>query len=234
MKVTICKPVEYEACLIEVDSHIRYAEDITYQIGDSWKDCDPDNPECPCFNGAHRWKPIININTGYIINWPGDVQYNFHVFAKVCDEFACKIGITEIRGADRRNLPQGQIGHCGDYVHPTDPSDHTKLLSPTGAGAKLQHVGSASVGDHLNELLIPDTRVVEKTNGITAGIHTVSCAVHRTGAGSGSLRRCRQLPQLFRADRPRCPGDPGAEQGLFHRHFPATSHLSGQGHSRQW
>lgn len=91
MKVTICKPVEYEACLIEVNSHIRYAEDITYQVDDSWKDCDPDCPECPCFEGVHQWKPIININTGYIINWPGNVQHSFHVFAKVCDEFACKI-----------------------------------------------------------------------------------------------------------------------------------------------
>lgn len=89
MKIIITKPVEYEACLLEVDAHIRYPEDTSYMGQDGeYHDCDPDNPECPCFDG-HQWKPIINLNTGKIINW--DKEINCHVFGKVCDEFKCII-----------------------------------------------------------------------------------------------------------------------------------------------
>lgn len=88
MKIKIVKEVEVEVCLIDVDAHIRYLEDIGFKQDDNWCDCHADNPECPCIDG-HQWRPIININTGRIINW--DAPIKCHVFAKVCDEFKCKI-----------------------------------------------------------------------------------------------------------------------------------------------
>lgn len=88
MKIKIIKEVEVEACLIDVDAHIRYLEDIGFEQDNNWCDCNADDPECPCIEG-HQWRPIININTGKIINW--DAPITCHVFAKVCDEFKCKI-----------------------------------------------------------------------------------------------------------------------------------------------
>lgn len=88
MKIKIIKEIEVEACLIDVDAHVRYPEDISFEQNDNWCYCNADNPECPCIDG-HQWRPIININTGKIINW--DAPIKCHVFAKVCDEFKCKI-----------------------------------------------------------------------------------------------------------------------------------------------
>ena len=88
MKIKIIKEVEVEACLIDVDAHIRYLEDIGFEQDDNWCDCNADNPECPCFDG-HQWKPIINLNTGKIINW--DKEIKCHVLGKVCDKFKCII-----------------------------------------------------------------------------------------------------------------------------------------------
>ena len=88
MKIKIVKEVEVEACLIDVDAHIRYPEDISFEQDGNWRDCNEDNPKCPCMDG-HQWRPIININTGKIINW--DAPIKCHVFAKVCDEFKCNI-----------------------------------------------------------------------------------------------------------------------------------------------
>ena len=88
MKIKIIKEVEVEARLIDVDAYVRYPEDISFEQNDNWYDCNADNPECPCIEG-HYWRPIININTGKIINW--DAPIKCHVFAKVCDGFKCKI-----------------------------------------------------------------------------------------------------------------------------------------------
>ena len=89
MKIKIIKEVEVEACLIDVDAHVRYPEDISFEHKNGfWYECNADNPECPCIED-HQWRPIININTGKIINW--DAPIKCHVFAKVCDEFKCKI-----------------------------------------------------------------------------------------------------------------------------------------------
>lgn len=88
MKIKIVKEVEVEACLIDVDAHIRYLEDISFEHDNDWCDCNADDSECPCIEG-HQWRPIININTGRIINW--DAPIKCHVFANVCDEFKCKI-----------------------------------------------------------------------------------------------------------------------------------------------
>lgn len=89
MKIKIIKEVEIEACLIDVDAHVRYPEDSSYwDKNDIEHECDNEKPEIPCFDD-HNWKPIININTGKIINW--DAPIKCHLFAKVCDEFKCKI-----------------------------------------------------------------------------------------------------------------------------------------------
>lgn len=88
MKIKVIKEVEVEACLIDVKAYVRYPEDISFEKNGNWYGCNEDKPECPCIEG-HYWTPIININTGKIINW--DALIKCHIFAKVCDEFACKI-----------------------------------------------------------------------------------------------------------------------------------------------
>lgn len=91
MKIVINKLIscEYEAHTLEIDAYFRYPEDASYwDENDIEHECDNENPEIPCFDG-HNWKPIIDINTGKILNW--DKPYAAYVFGKICDEFCCKV-----------------------------------------------------------------------------------------------------------------------------------------------
>lgn len=88
-----------DATTILVDSYVRYWEDtdVNGQPDDS------DTPKIPCAVksdcGDYYWKPIIDIETGQILNWQQGVTANVHY--NVCDEFACKVleqiaGITNL------------------------------------------------------------------------------------------------------------------------------------------
>lgn len=127
MKIRFAKIVEAEACTLEIDAHFRYPEDSSYwdEENDIMHECDNENPEIPCFDG-HNWKPIININTGKILNW--DKPYKAYVYGKVCDEFKCKV-----RGINGEVLIdyEGYVPDCmaiisegyGDYIDMIVDSD---------------------------------------------------------------------------------------------------------------
>lgn len=101
MKLTINKPVEYEAKFLEVDAGVRYWEDAKVN-GVYDTDCEETDgsPIMPCaeyigeqhrvLRGENwRWRPVIEIETGQIVNWKLGVKAS--VGYKVCDDFSCDI-----------------------------------------------------------------------------------------------------------------------------------------------
>lgn len=124
MKIEIKKVVELEAKYLKVDAGVRYWEDTSVNGVDD-TDCDEteDSPTIPCaeFIGDQnsalsgkdwRWRPIIDIETGQIINWEeGTVA---HVHYKVCDDFSCEI-------LDKESNPICSYdGYVPDIMCPSD------------------------------------------------------------------------------------------------------------------
>lgn len=101
MKITINKPTDFEAKFLKVDAGVRYWED-TKVNGVYDTDCEDTNesPTIPCaefigeqeliLNGYNwRWRPLIDIENGQIVNWKQGTTANVHY--KVCDDFSCEL-----------------------------------------------------------------------------------------------------------------------------------------------
>lgn len=101
MKITINNPAEFEAVYLKVDAGVRYWQDA-YINGNRDTDCDKTDghPNMPCaeyIGEQHRllrgndwrWRPLIEIERGKIVNWKQGATANIHY--KVCDDFACEI-----------------------------------------------------------------------------------------------------------------------------------------------
>ena len=102
MKITILKPVEFEAKFLKVRAGVRYPEDSAFiEVENERKvnyiSDDEENPKMPFMEVeydkyGHKkfyWTPIIDLENGVIINWPKGVKV--HVFYKVCDDFECTV-----------------------------------------------------------------------------------------------------------------------------------------------
>jgi hypothetical protein len=78
MKITIAVKKTYDAKTLVVDAGVRYWEDAMVNgVYDS------DGTLIP-FRYGDRWKPIIDIETGQVVNWPKGVRADIHY--KVCDD----------------------------------------------------------------------------------------------------------------------------------------------------
>ena len=102
MKITILKPVEFEAKFLKVRAGVRYPEDSEFiEVENNRKvnyiSDDEENPKMPFMEVeydkyGHKkfyWTPTIDLENGVIINWPKGVKV--HVFYKVCDDFECTV-----------------------------------------------------------------------------------------------------------------------------------------------
>lgn len=104
MKITINKPTEFEAVYLEVDAGVRYWEDAEVngvRDIDLYESKGIGKPLMPCavqikeeadyniYSDHYRWRPIIAIETGQIVNWTQGTTANVHY--KVCDDFICDI-----------------------------------------------------------------------------------------------------------------------------------------------
>lgn len=91
MKLTIKKPVEYEAKYIIVDVPVRYDnEDMPY--------------DAPLRSGDN-WRALIDLDTATIVDWPQGKTLSFKDM-KICDE-----GIYTLLDADKN-----EIARRADYV----------------------------------------------------------------------------------------------------------------------
>lgn len=96
MKITIKKSIDYDIRFLKVDAGVRYWEDTEVNgVSDS-----ENPPTIPCaeFVGDknhiligqnYRWRPLIDIENGQIVNWKEGTTANVHY--KVCDDFSCEL-----------------------------------------------------------------------------------------------------------------------------------------------
>lgn len=109
-KFTVTK--EFDVEYLFVEAGVRYWEDATI---DGIQD---EDGNIPCRDGD-CWKPLININTGKIINWTQGVRANIHY--KVCDNGTYKLLdvnmelIKKIRDYVPKMLSPKEEG-WGDYI----------------------------------------------------------------------------------------------------------------------
>lgn len=122
MKITINNPVEYEAKFLKVDAGVRYWEDAKVN-GVEDTDCEETKgaPTVPCAEyvgersgvlrgNSWRWRPIIDIDEGKIVNWKQGVTAHIHY--KVCDD-----GIYEVIEANG-NVLAAHEGYVPDIMCP--------------------------------------------------------------------------------------------------------------------
>ena len=118
MKVKVKREVVMDATTILVDTYVRYWEDT--DVNGQPDNCD--TPKIPCAVksdcGDYYWKPIIDIETGQILNWQQGVTAKVHY--KVCDEFACKV-IEQRAGIT--NLIKDYEGYVPDFMCPSGEPD---------------------------------------------------------------------------------------------------------------
>ena len=103
MKVELTVKREFEVETLLVDANVRYWEDATVN-GVSDKDGDL----IPCREGE-SWKPIINLDTGLIINWEKGKSASIHY--KVCDD-----GEYWLQDIDGNNIAKSKGYYVPDFL----------------------------------------------------------------------------------------------------------------------
>ena len=113
MKALIKKKVEYDLKFIKVDAGVRYWEDATVNgVEDETGDLIP-------FKDGDRWKPVIDIEDGKILNWPIGTVAEIHY--KVCDDGEYSIfdkngtDVLKVDGYVPETLCPAENGY-GDYI----------------------------------------------------------------------------------------------------------------------
>lgn len=134
MKLKIKITQEIEAKYIQVDTKVRYWEDSKINGVDDvdfhenrgqGKPLVPcavkvkENPENCIYSDHWHWKPLIDIETGQIVNWTKGVKAD--ICYKVCDEFACDLldeGQNKILSYDGYvpGFMCPREDGCGDYI----------------------------------------------------------------------------------------------------------------------
>lgn len=77
MKVSV--KIEKEVKYLKLDAGVRYWEDsVINGVEDN-----EDSPCVPCQENG-RWKPVIELETGKILNWTKGVEADIHY--KICDD----------------------------------------------------------------------------------------------------------------------------------------------------
>lgn len=104
MKITVTKLVEFEAKFLKVDAGVRYWQDTDVNgkpdidlheregVGKPIIPCAVQikkEPESCIYSDHYRWRPLIDIETGKVVNWEQGMTASIHY--KVCDDFSCDI-----------------------------------------------------------------------------------------------------------------------------------------------
>ena len=105
MKIKLKIEKEYNVKLLQVDAEVRYYDDAEI---DGVED-DKDNPQMPCVEGLN-WKPLIDIETGVVLNWTPGVKAHIHY--KVCDQ-----GIYSLLD-EKQNVIIKKDGYVPDILSP--------------------------------------------------------------------------------------------------------------------
>lgn len=111
--ITLMKPKNYQVKTIKVNAGVRYWEDATVNGSE-----DSNGDMIPCRKGD-SWQPVIDVDSGQILNWTKGVVASVHY--KVCDsgeyELLDEENNTIMKYADYvpTGLSPGGSGY-GDYI----------------------------------------------------------------------------------------------------------------------
>ena len=136
MKVIVNRPVEIDVKHLFVKARVRYPEDSTLRNLPEydWIEDDANKPMMPCMSyvecnrrtSSWHWCPVIDLETGKIINWKQGVCAS--ISYKVVDEFDCYITDSDDKIVARYNgyvpsfMAIDDEGY-GDYVYLTINED---------------------------------------------------------------------------------------------------------------
>lgn len=138
MKCKVKREVEMDATTILVNTYVRYWEDA---VVDGVED-DSKQPNMPCVvqtvDGELRWRPIIDIETGQIMNWREGTTAEIHY--KACDEFACTI-MDNLSG----DVIDDYEGYVPDFMCPKDSGYGDYIIMDIDENGYIQDWCSADV-----------------------------------------------------------------------------------------
>ena len=97
---------EFDAKYLHVSAGVRYWEDAAV-CGEE----DTEGDKIPCRN-EDRWCPIINIESGNIVNW--EIGKSARIHYKCCDDFECALEDAN------NNIFSKYDGYVPDFMCPGD------------------------------------------------------------------------------------------------------------------
>lgn len=122
MKIEVIQRKEVDVKYLQVEAGVRYFEDASVNG-------EPDSEESPRmpFADGQSWRPLIDVDTGKIVDWPEGVTADVHY--KVCDA-----GVYVLLDADRSEVHRSE-GYVPGIMSPggTGYGDYI-IMSIDGAG----------------------------------------------------------------------------------------------------
>lgn len=109
MKAIISTLQEVDIRFLAIDAGVRYWEDGKI----NGRQDDADAPSMP-FSESGRWRIIIDIDSGVIVNWPKGATASVHY--KVCDD-----GIYELRSANNELIKRIDNDYVPSVLCPDEP-----------------------------------------------------------------------------------------------------------------
>ncbi len=114
MKITVTEQVEKEVIFLKVNARVRYWEDSNVNdVSDEEGDLMP-------FREGDSWCPIIEVDTGKIVDWPIGTTAEVHY--KICDDgsyYLCDQGGSPFKSIEDDYVPDCLCpngGGYGDYI----------------------------------------------------------------------------------------------------------------------
>ncbi len=123
-EITINKPVTVNAVYLKAECGVRYWEDAEVNGVQEQEDA----PTLP-FAKGDMWSPLIEIDTGTIVDWPQGTTADVHF--KVCDA-----GVYTLLDADKSELVQIS-GYVPRIMSPKENGYGDYVIMEIGADGKI-------------------------------------------------------------------------------------------------
>lgn len=141
MKIQMREITEYEAKSLKVNANIRYWEDIRLNGEEKGNE---DGAGVPCKNGE-SWCPIIDIDSGIIVNWVLGVTADIH--AKVCDD-----GSYSVLNSDGEILYSEENCYVPDILDTSDKGYGDYIIMKVDETGKIADWNPAKIQSFIGDI----------------------------------------------------------------------------------